>query len=371
MRSEFCATLEFDVQDQGDVLRATVPTHRLDIQVGSSDLIEELAHVHGYDRLPATLLADRLPRQQTNLPIVFEERLRDLLVSCGLQEVITYALTMPEREAALVGTREYVRLKNPISSERVVMRQSVLASVLEVLAANLRHADDVRLFEIGFIYLPRPNEKLPQEPRRLAIVMTGNRRPEFWSDTTSGETAKQPLDFFDIKGVLEALTGDLHLPNLKYQSSEAPYLLPGRSAMLLVQNKAVGDFGQLHFKTAEVYGLGARPILVGEFDVEMLQSLVPASYQYTPVPRFPAALRDIAIVVPEAITPSVLPTKSVLPGATCCMGCASSISIVARALPRATRAWPTPSPIWPTAARSPTKKSTRPTRKSKIASSTS
>jgi phenylalanyl-tRNA synthetase beta chain len=294
--------LEFDVQDQGDVLRATVPTHRLDIQVGSSDLIEELARIHGYDRLPPTLLADRLPRQQTNLPIVFEERLRDLLVSCGSQEVITYALTMPEREAPLIGTREYVRLKNPISSERVVMRQSVLASVLEVLAANLRHADDVRLFEIGFIYLPQPNEKLPQEPRRVAIAMTGNRRPEFWSDTTSGETAKQPLDFFDIKGVLEALAGDLHLPNLKYQASEVPYLLPGRSATLLVQNKVVGDFGQLHYKTAEVYGLGTRPVLVGEFDVEMLQSLVPVRYQYIPVPRFPAALRDIAVVVPEGMT---------------------------------------------------------------------
>src|SRR5262249_24542519 len=93
--------LEFGVEDKGQTLRATVPAHRLDIQAGASDLIEELARIYGYDRLPATLLADRLPRQQTNVPLVFEERLRDLLVGCGLQEVMSYALTTPEREMPL------------------------------------------------------------------------------------------------------------------------------------------------------------------------------------------------------------------------------------------------------------------------------
>src|SRR5207245_979738 len=99
-----------------------------------------------------------------------------------------------------------------ISSERVVMRQSVLAGVLEVTAANLRHAGDVRLFEIGFVYLPRAGEKLPDEPRRLALVLTGARRPEFWGDAADTKgTGKEPLDFFDLKGVTEALAADLHL----------------------------------------------------------------------------------------------------------------------------------------------------------------
>lgn len=297
--------LEFVVKDKGDgVLEATVPPHRLDIQVGPSDLIEELVRIHGYDRLPATLLADRLPRQQTNIPLVFEERIRDLLVSCGLQEAITYALTMPERETPLFGEpREYVQLKNPISTERVVMRQSVLASVLEAAAANLRHAEDVRLFEIGFVYVPRPGEKLPDEPRRLAIVLIGLRRQEFWSDSSTGETGgKQPLDFFDLKGVIEALVGDLHLADVQYQPSQAGYLLPGRSATLLVNGKSLGDFGQLHFRVAEAYGLGTRPMLAGEFDLDALQAALPPRFQYTTVPRFPAALRDIAVVVPDTVT---------------------------------------------------------------------
>src|SRR5207253_927011 len=102
--------------------------------------------------------------QATMPPMSFEERTRDLLVEVGLQEVITYSLTTPDREALLgVSVGEYVRLLNPVSSERSVLRQSVVSSVLEVAAANLKHADSVRLFEIGSVYLDKPNQTLPDE----------------------------------------------------------------------------------------------------------------------------------------------------------------------------------------------------------------
>src|SRR6185369_13793887 len=177
--------LEFGVQvkDQS-IIQATVPPHRLDIQDGPADLIEEIARIYGYDRLPATLLADRLPRQVTNEALVFEDKLRDLLVGSGLQEVVCYSLTTPEREAPLLGDgAEYVRLKNPISNERSVMRRSVLASVLEVAGNNLRNVADLRLFEIGSTYVPKSGATLPDEPRQLALVMTGSRRQPFWNDS--------------------------------------------------------------------------------------------------------------------------------------------------------------------------------------------
>jgi phenylalanyl-tRNA synthetase beta chain len=297
--------LEFRVEKIGaDSLKATTPPHRLDIQHGAADLIEELVRIHGYDRLPATLLADRLPAQHTNQPLAFEERTRDILVSAGLQEVITYALTMPERESPLgMPSREYVRLLNPISSERVVMRQSVLAGVLEVTAANLRHTEDVRLFEIGPVFLSKPGVKLPDEPRRLALVLTGRRQDAFWKDPSAGSAPDSlALDFFDIKGVVEALVSDLHLATVSYRQSTAPYLHPGRAAALVKDEKLIGDFGQLHPSVAEAYGLGTRPILAGELDVEALQGAVLARYTYTPVPRFPAALRDIAVIVEESVT---------------------------------------------------------------------
>jgi phenylalanyl-tRNA synthetase beta chain len=196
----------------------------------------------------------------------------------GLQEVITYALTTPEREAPLAPPgKDYVRLLNPISSERVAMRHTVLAGVLEVLAANLRHTDDVRLFEIGSVYLPRPGEKLPAEPRRLAVALAGKRGREFWGE--SGAPAV-PLDFYDLKGVVAALLDGIHLSGATYRAASWSALHPGRSAEVLIRDRSLG---------------------AGEFDLEALRAALPPRYSYTPVPRFPAALRDIAVVVDDGV----------------------------------------------------------------------
>ncbi len=293
--------LEFQVDEVGeDVLRATAPPHRLDIQEGPADLIEDLVRLHGYDKLPATLLADQLPPQRTNYALVFEERLRDRLVSLGLQEVITYALTTEEREKPLgLPAAEYVRLQNPISSEREVMRHSLLAGVLDVAATNLQHTNDVRLFEIGSVYLPRPDKKLPDEPRRLAVVLCGIQQAEFWGDTPG--TTPQALDFFDAKGILEALAADLHLTNAAYRPAKWSTLHPGRAAELVVGERVIGHFGELHPKVAEAFALGGRVVLTGEIDLEALRGALPARPLYQPVPRFPAALRDVAVVVEESL----------------------------------------------------------------------
>ncbi|HEY7308994.1 MAG TPA: phenylalanine--tRNA ligase subunit beta [Gemmataceae bacterium] len=292
--------LEFHVEEMGsDVLRATVPPHRHDIQEGQADLIEDLVRLYGYDRLPATLLADQLPPQRTNKPLVFEERLRDRLVSLGLQEVITYALTTEEHEKPLgLPPCEYVRLQNPISSEREVMRHSVLAGVLDAAARNLQHSNEVRLFEIGSVYLPQPDKKLPDEPRRLALVLCGVREQEFWGDASG---TPQPMDFFDLKGILEALVADLHVEKMTYRSVQAAALHPGRAAEVLVGERVLGHFGELHPKVAEAFNLGGRAVLAAELDLEALREVLPARHLYQPVPHFPAALRDVAVIVPESV----------------------------------------------------------------------
>jgi phenylalanyl-tRNA synthetase beta chain len=295
------AALEFTVEDVGgDTLRVTAPPHRLDIQEGPADLIEELARIHGYDRMPATLIRESLPEQVGNVALELEERLRDLLVNAGLQEVITYSLTEPAREKPLgLPVRTYIRLVNPISSERVVMRHSLLASVLEVMGTNLKHTDDVRLFEIGHVYLPHES-KVPEEPLRLALAMTGWREPEFWG--VPGGSPRQPLDFFDFKGVLEGVAVSLHLPDVTYKRSSAPYLHPGRSADLLIEGKSAGSFGELHPRTADAYKLGSRPIVVGEFDLDAILKSVPQRFRYSSISPYPPALRDIAVIVDETVT---------------------------------------------------------------------
>jgi phenylalanyl-tRNA synthetase beta chain len=294
--------LEFKVEPAGaEKLRVTTPPHRLDIQAGAADLIEELVRVHGYDRLGATSLADQLPEQHAS-PLELEDRVRDCLVNAGLQEVITYSLTTPESEARLgEPSSEYVRLLNPISAERVVMRRTVLASVLEIAAANARHTNQVRLFEIGSVYLPRAGVKLPDEPRRLAFVLLGPRQPEFWGEPVGTRPAL--LDFFDAKGVVEAVLGELHIADVEFTPAASPSLHPGRSARLTVKGKGLGSFGELHPQCAKAFDLASvRQVLVGEFDLETLLGHVPARYSYMPIPRFPAALRDVAVIVDEAIT---------------------------------------------------------------------
>jgi phenylalanyl-tRNA synthetase beta chain len=294
-------TLEFKVEQSGpDTLKVVEPPHRLDLQEGRADLIEDLIRLHGYQNLKETLLADQLPPQATTPPIAVEERVRDVLVDLGLQETITYSLTTPVKEMPL-GTelREYVTLLNPVSVERSVMRQSVLASLLDIAAANLRHADEVRLFEIGAVYLSRLDARLPDEPRRVAMVMCGKRTQEFWAD--AGKAITPPLGFFDLKGVIASLAAALHVPDVTYRPVKVPYLHPGKAAELLVGGQSVGTFGELHPKVAQAYDLGQRVVLAAELDLEALKALVPARHRATAVPRFPAALRDVAVIVDEAI----------------------------------------------------------------------
>jgi phenylalanyl-tRNA synthetase beta chain len=294
--------LEFKVEASGpDALLVTTPPNRLDIQSGAADLIEDVARIYGYDRLPATLLADPLPPQTGNADLEREERVRDRLVDLGLQEVITYSLTTPEREAPLQPPpSNYVTLVNPISTERSAMRHTVLAGVLEVVAFNLKHTDTVKVFEVGSVYLQRDGQKLPDEPRRLAIALTGKRTSPAWQD---GTTPSGDVDFYDLKGLVESLVSDLHLQNVGYRRAvAAPHLHPGRSADLLLGDKPVGSFGELHPTVAKAFDLAGRAVLVGEFDLEAILAAIPTRFAYQPVPRYPAALRDVAVVVPEEVT---------------------------------------------------------------------
>jgi phenylalanyl-tRNA synthetase beta chain len=293
--------LEFQVKpDAPGTLLVQVPPYRLDVD-GSADLIEELARIHGYDRLPATMLADPLPAQHGNRSLTLEERTRDILVAAGLQEVITYSLTMPKREAPLGERGPYVSLKNPISPERSVMRRTLLAGALEVTRDNLRHTSDVRLFEAGAVYLPKEGQRLPDEPRRLALVMTGRRGAEFWEE--GPQAVSPPLDFFDLKGIIESLVAELHLPEVSYRAAQVPWLHPARAAELLIQGKPAGAFGQLHPQVTEAFDMdSSRGLLVAELDLEAILATVPERFLYRPVPIFPPALRDIAVIVAEAVS---------------------------------------------------------------------
>ena len=167
------------------------PDIRLDIGtgiVGQADLCEEIARIYGYGNIPNTIIADQMPPQRGNPSLDLEERTRDLLVALGLRENISFRLTTPEREALLVPpgaesslpTAEYVTLENPISADKVAMRHTILANLLTNAQNNARYADRQQTFEIGAIYLAHEGQLLPDEPRRLGLLMTGTRYPAGW-----------------------------------------------------------------------------------------------------------------------------------------------------------------------------------------------
>ena len=303
--------LEFAVEDRGERLSVTMPDHRVDIGtgvVGIADLVEEIARIYGYEKIGETQITDTIPPQHGNPSLELEEELRDLLARLGLQETITYRITSPEKERRIfepssasqdytAEDAEYVELANPISVDRTVMRRSLLASVLEVAESNARFRDSLELFEISRVYLPRNGEDLPEEPSRLVIVMTGPREPESWQHTDT-----QPMDFYDLKGIVDELVAGAHLPEVRYEQAEHPSFHPGRTARLVSGKREIGVMGELHPKVRAGYELPERPVLAADFDLEALLAAVPERFETRSVSRFPAIREDLAVIVDEAVT---------------------------------------------------------------------
>jgi len=303
--AELLSRLEFKCTVEAGKVRAKTPPHRMDIGagvIGLADVLEEVARSYGYDRIPVTRLADALPPQVGNPVHEWEERLRDLLAALGFQELVTYRLTAPEREAHLLAfaggrppaAQEYVRIANPIAPEKSVLRRSLLASVLEVLEHNLRLGESLAFFEIGSVFIPRPGD-LPDEPRKLAIAMTGLRGAAGW-DVQSGPS----FDFFDLKGRIELLMNGLRLTEVSYAPGASPALHPGKSAELKLNGQTVGVFGELHPLAREKYKFGDLPVLAAELDLDALRTAAPV-YAVAPVPEFPAVFEDIAVIVDESV----------------------------------------------------------------------
>ena len=287
-------------------LEVTTPPHRLDIGegvVGLADLAEEVARLYGYDRIPATRLADELPPYIGLDRPQREAAIKDALVNLGLQEVITYRLTAPEREARATVSGQprpddaYVRLVNPIAHDRRVLRQSLLPNLLEVAERNARFVRRQALFEMGPVFLPRAEGLLPDEPQRLALLLTGPREAPFWADAAADD-----MDFFDLKGVLETLARVLHLPEpLRFEPGEHPSLHPGKTARVWLGTAEWGFVGELHPEVKARYDFGSAAVLVAELDACALRDALPDRYALQPVPQFPPVIEDLAFVVDEAV----------------------------------------------------------------------
>lgn len=291
----------------GGTLRAFILSSREDLQI-PADLLEEFVRLDGYDRLPESMPADPIPMHKRNLQLELRESARDALVRWGLQEVITYTLTNPEAERRLYegsssnvpDEQPHVRLLNPISSERTVMRRTLLPGLFDVLRNNLRYTDACHIFEIGVVVLPElpsSTPSLPAEPYRVALVMTGPLEP-----ASVHTTQRRLADFYDAADAVESLLRHMQIDSITLMPSEAPPFQPGACATVLSGDEELGRVGALHPLVAEAFDLTDRRIFCAELDLEKVMRRSAQFFLFQEPPRLPSINLDISVVVPQQMS---------------------------------------------------------------------
>jgi len=298
---QICKTLQsldFETEVKGDICRVKVPHYRLDVEI-PADLVEEIGRVIGYEKLPSTRLEDSLPRQERNRALEWEEEVRDLLCGMGLTEVINYSLTNPSSVAKLNPTGNYdlgnyVELENYISVERTHMRKTLLNLILETVESNQKHENHIAIYEIGRVFWPNATNEygLPDEPRHLALALAGNRNAVSWTEPES------PVDFFDMKGIIEHLLRVLGINDVHFTQSEHPTYHPGRSTSVLIGDELIGSFGEVHPLVTKNFDLTGQ-IYAAELNLEVITEQAGIVSTYIPVPRYPSVRQDLAILLDE------------------------------------------------------------------------
>ena len=283
----------------GDGWIVTVPSWRVDIK-RHVDLIEEVGRHHGFEHLPSTFPGVQQAPAASDPRIVRDRRVRTALLGMGYSEAITFAfieasaarpfLTGPSTS---LGTGDQaVALANPLSEKFAVMRPSLLPGLIDAVSHNRRHGRrEVQLFEIGTRFSPRG------ETRGAGFAWTGLATADHWSG------ARREVDFFDLKGVVEQLAA-VGLVTLTFGEADVPYLVRGRSATIMANGETIGVFGLLDAGVGERRDLPAGDdVYVGEINLDALTAAASAdTLRATPLPRYPWVVRDISILVEDALS---------------------------------------------------------------------
>jgi phenylalanyl-tRNA synthetase beta chain len=280
----------------GDTFAVTPPPYRFDIEI-EEDLIEEVARIYGFEKIPARPPVAKSEMRPTNETQRSIHVLRHAVAARDYAETVNFSFVDAEWESDFAGNANPVRLLNPIASQLSVMRTTLFGSLIGVLRHNLnRRADRVRVFEAGRVFLHDPEIKAGElaiegfaQPKMIGGLAYGPALEEQWGAPT------RAVDFFDVKGDVEALFAPV-VP--RFVKAEHPALHPGRSARIEVDGRAVGWMGDLHPRWLQKYDLPHAPVM---FEIEaeaLMQRALPVP---TEVPKFPPVRRDIAIVVDQDV----------------------------------------------------------------------
>lgn len=284
---KYFKALEIEVDLEN--MTVTPPSFRPDLE-GEADIAEEVARFYGYDKIPVTLLSGeatcgkKTDRQKT------EDAVCEALNAQGLYEIYTYTFTSPSIFDKLnipsdSELRNTVKITNPLGEDTSIMRTTTISSMLDILSRNYnQRIPYAKLFEIGKVFIPT-GEELPDELKKVTMGIYGDN-----------------ADFYDIKGVCEALFEALNVNKVKYEAvSDNPTFHPGRCASVKVGGKILGIIGEIHPAVSRKYGLDT-PVYIAELDFEKLFKSINVAIKFKELPKYPAVTRDIAMLVDKTVS---------------------------------------------------------------------
>lgn len=303
--------LGFAPQIVDGMVSVTVPTNRNDVTI-REDVIEEVARIVGYDQLPATLPVGETPVVERDAMFLLERTIRESVVGAGAYEGRSYVTVSESAQTTWTGiTREHsddhnVRLVNPMNDEQPLLRTSLLPRLIDSVAENLKHEKTVRLFEIGHVFFGTMPDELPEEPSHLAIAYTGYREPftRFAPQVrkmNAEQSANQQLDFFDVKGVLDAALSRAGAHDLSYTAAQHPALHPGRTASVNAKGVRIGMIGEVRPDLAKELGISDTRLVVAEINLTALHELIGNEKQTISVDHFLPVEQDFAFLVDKAV----------------------------------------------------------------------
>ncbi|MFZ3071665.1 MAG: phenylalanine--tRNA ligase subunit beta, partial [Thermodesulfobacteriota bacterium] len=287
--------LGMEVKPANDAFGVTPPSFRQDIK-SEADLVEETARINGYDKIPVTLPKAAIGAAKPSSFFLLKKRAGEALRDFGFNEVINYSFVSKDIfSVASNGGKDGFCLSNPLSEEQGVLRQSLVPSLLENLKLNLSNKnEEVNIFERRVVF--ESDGKKPKEVFKLAGLMYGLREGLAWN------RPKDWVDFYDAKGIIEALFACVGLNEASYApEKETKFLHPGKSTRVFAGDKPVAIVGELHPDIAEKYGF-KKPVYVFEIELGGLLPFFEAFKKYVKLPKFPESTRDIAFIVGNDIS---------------------------------------------------------------------
>ncbi len=294
---EVFAKLGFGLEGNAEAFTVSVPRRRWDIHI-QADLVEEIARIYGYDKLPTTLPEAGATAGELTSSQALRRKVRTLAEGSGLSEIISYALTTPEK--ALEFTMEPTKLTElmwPMTVERSALRQNIISGMLDTVAYNVnRKNSNLAIYEIGKIFHQTGDVQtdLPQEVETFAFALSG------LVGEKDFQTKAVPVDFFYAKGIVEALADKLNLSFDFVAEKDLDSMHPGRTAAILLDGEVIGFVGQIHPQTAKDYGIPET--YVAELNLTAVEAGLKPSPSFQEITRFPAVSRDMALLLPAETT---------------------------------------------------------------------